>query len=312
MFNQNVIYGPGTGTFTSHTFEIIIMLLGAFVLGTWLGWALWSRYRQEAERLRLDNASLNATLAQLNADLDAARAQVAAAEGDRNSLAARMDLVTQENTDHQMRLDMLESDLRLAKERNRQLETELGLATTPAPKEEVPLEVETAPVAEVEPEPIAEPVPALVAELPQEKSSAPETQSPPAPVVIVQPMMVVAPSNEQLQSALAHSTTPEAETTHQEHIFQALVPPGQRDDLKIIEGIGPKIEEVLFKSGIDTYAELAATTVERLKDILAEAGPRFVMHDPGTWSAQALLAANGEWENLKSYQDFLNAGKRPT
>jgi hypothetical protein len=35
------------------------------------------------------------------------------------------------------------------------------------------------------------------------------------------------------------------------------------------------------------------------------------MHDPGTWSAQSLLAANGEWENLKAYQEFLNAGKRP-
>ena len=91
----------------------------------------------------------------------------------------------------------------------------------------------------------------------------------------------------------------------------ATVIAGPRDDLKIVEGIGPKIEELLFNAGVTTYGQLAATSVQQLKDILADAGARFAMHDPGTWSAQALLAANGEWENLKAYQDFLNAGKRP-
>ncbi|HNE28898.1 MAG TPA: tRNA-dihydrouridine synthase, partial [Saprospiraceae bacterium] len=84
-----------------------------------------------------------------------------------------------------------------------------------------------------------------------------------------------------------------------------------RDDLKIVEGIGPKIEELLFQNGVYTYQQLAETPVEDIRTILNNAGSRFAMHDPGTWSAQALLAANGEWDNLKAYQDFLNAGKRP-
>lgn len=86
---------------------------------------------------------------------------------------------------------------------------------------------------------------------------------------------------------------------------------GPRDDLTIIEGIGPKTEELLFNAGITTYGQLSATGVQQLKNILADAGPRFSMHDPGAWPAQALLAANGEWPELKAYQDFLNAGKRP-
>jgi hypothetical protein len=33
------------------------------------------------------------------------------------------------------------------------------------------------------------------------------------------------------------------------------------------------------------------------------------MHDPGTWSAQARLAANGEWELLEEYQEELKGGR---
>jgi predicted flap endonuclease-1-like 5' DNA nuclease len=86
----------------------------------------------------------------------------------------------------------------------------------------------------------------------------------------------------------------------------------RKDDLKIVEGIGPKIEELLFSNGIISYTQLAATPVNRIKEILVTSGPSYAMHDPGTWPAQALLAANGEWDNLKSYQSFLNAGKKPS
>ena len=51
MFEQAINEGPGTGSFATHTFEILIMLLGAFLLGLWLGWTLWNRNRQMAEKL---------------------------------------------------------------------------------------------------------------------------------------------------------------------------------------------------------------------------------------------------------------------
>ena len=105
--------------------------------------------------------------------------------------------------------------------------------------------------------------------------------------------------------------TPEADDNTVTTAAVSAFVPLKQDDLKIVEGIGPKIEELLFAAGIHTYSELAAAPVSRLNEILAEAGPRFSMHDPGTWSAQSLLAANGEWENLKAYQGFLDSGKAP-
>ena len=81
------------------------------------------------------------------------------------------------------------------------------------------------------------------------------------------------------------------------------------DDLKIIEGIGPKIAEVLNNADINNWATLAATEPGRLKEILEEAGGRFKMHTPYTWPLQARLAAAGRWDELKEYQKELKGGK---
>ena len=81
------------------------------------------------------------------------------------------------------------------------------------------------------------------------------------------------------------------------------------DDLKKIEGIGPKIEELFHNAGIMTFAQLSETSVETMEAILTEAGPRFSTHNPGTWAQQAGLAAAGKWEELKAWQDELDGGK---
>lgn len=81
------------------------------------------------------------------------------------------------------------------------------------------------------------------------------------------------------------------------------------DDLKIVEGIGPKIEELLHKADIKTWKALSEASVTRLKEILDAAGPSYQIHDPGTWAQQAGLADQGKWDELKKWQDELNAGK---
>ena len=83
------------------------------------------------------------------------------------------------------------------------------------------------------------------------------------------------------------------------------------DDLKIIEGIGPKIEELLNNDGIYKYAQLAATPVDTVRGILEKAGSRFRMHDPQTWGIQADIADKADWVKLKEYQDYLVAGRNP-
>ncbi len=83
----------------------------------------------------------------------------------------------------------------------------------------------------------------------------------------------------------------------------------KENDLKIVEGIGPKIEELFKTSGILTWKSLSETSVDRLKEILLKAGERFQMHDPGTWPRQAKLAYEGKWQELKDWQDKLDGGK---
>src|SRR5882757_5741490 len=53
-----------------------------------------------------------------------------------------------------------------------------------------------------------------------------------------------------------------------------------QDDLKIVEGIGPKIEELYHAAGIRTWLALSQTSKERSLEILHAAGERFVLHDP--------------------------------
>ena len=81
------------------------------------------------------------------------------------------------------------------------------------------------------------------------------------------------------------------------------------DDLKKIEGVGPKISELLAAGGYETFQKLSEADPEKLKALLLEAGSRYKMHDPTTWPQQAGLAAAGEWDQLKELQDRLDGGK---
>ena len=61
-------------------------------------------------------------------------------------------------------------------------------------------------------------------------------------------------------------------------------------ELQIVEGIGPKIEGLLKDAGIKNWKDLSEADYDTLKGILADAGPRYRMHDPKTWAKQAELA----------------------
>ena len=78
------------------------------------------------------------------------------------------------------------------------------------------------------------------------------------------------------------------------------------DDLKKVEGIGPKIAETLVEAGISTFAELAKTDAAKISEIIAGVRGN---HVTDTWPAQAQLAADGKWDELKKWQDELDGGK---
>ena len=81
------------------------------------------------------------------------------------------------------------------------------------------------------------------------------------------------------------------------------------NDLKIVEGIGPKIEELFHNAGILTWKDLSETPVEKCQQILDDAGDRFKIHNPATWPSQAETAYHGLWKVLKWWQDDMTGGR---
>ena len=82
------------------------------------------------------------------------------------------------------------------------------------------------------------------------------------------------------------------------------------NDLKIVEGIGPVIEGLLNKAGINTWKELSESTFDKLRAIMdAEDEQKFQIHNPATWPDQAGMAYRGEWKELLKWQDELDGGK---
>ncbi|MEM6516856.1 MAG: 50S ribosomal protein L21 [Bacteroidota bacterium] len=80
------------------------------------------------------------------------------------------------------------------------------------------------------------------------------------------------------------------------------------DDLKKIEGAGPKAAEALVNAGLDTFAKVAETDAAKLSEILSEASSRLSHIVTETWPKQAKLAAEGKWDELKKLQDRLDGG----
>jgi predicted flap endonuclease-1-like 5' DNA nuclease len=91
--------------------------------------------------------------------------------------------------------------------------------------------------------------------------------------------------------------------------FSVLGKKFKQDDLKVVEGIGPKIEQLYHNAGIKTWLALSQTPVEKSQSILDAAGERYKIHNPSTWAKQAGFAHQGKWKELKDWQENLKGGK---
>jgi len=116
---------------------------------------------------------------------------------------------------------------------------------------------------------------------------------------------------EELETVSAVSSV--SETTDEGTVVEReiVVPPhtGSEDDLKKIEGIGPKIERALKDRGIRSFQALSGMSVEDLQYILDTSEGNFTGNSPESWAQQANLAAEGRWAELKELQDRLDGGK---
>ena len=80
-------------------------------------------------------------------------------------------------------------------------------------------------------------------------------------------------------------------------------------DLTVIEGIGPRIAEVLKQAGVSDWKDLSETPVEELEAMLEQAGRNFAVHQATTWPEQAALAVAGNWEALAAFKQELEGGR---
>jgi len=89
---------------------------------------------------------------------------------------------------------------------------------------------------------------------------------------------------------------------------QVSAEPVAPDNLRKIEGIGPKSAATLQDAGILSFSQLASLAPDDIKNILTAAGIRIGF--PDTWPEQAALAAAGKWDELAALQDTLVGGRR--
>lgn len=261
--------------------EIVIMLLGAAICGFILAWLLFRNTKEEAEKLREEVASLQSENkkqqeAAKGSSLEKATLQQQIGQWKDEKDAVSVQLGEQDALIKQLQTEKGALSKQLQSEKDtfaKQLQAEKDALTALLQGEKDALAAQLQ-ECRAEHGRIGRQASALQEQLRQcqeEKASMTVVAAP-----IARGIMAAAP-------------TPE--------------------DLKIVEGIGPKIEQLFNKAGILTFLQLAEAPLERLQQILDEAGPRYQMHNPATWPRQALLAHEGKWEELKAYQDELNAGR---
>ncbi|MFN8372825.1 MAG: hypothetical protein U0694_08105 [Anaerolineae bacterium] len=89
----------------------------------------------------------------------------------------------------------------------------------------------------------------------------------------------------------------------------AFAPRPTPDDLTVIEGIGPRVQEALNRAGVLTYSQLAHMTAQEIYQVVkVEQGVRIV-GDTATWAKQAQYIVDGDMPGLKVYQTKLIAGR---
>jgi len=148
-----------------------------------------------------------------------------------------------------------------------------------------------------------------------ESFNAPDTAETKEENTAETPAEPVKATSEKVAKVVESSKAPETVETTEEKKVEAPAEPAKvadfaaKDDLKTVEGIGPKIEELLNVAGINTFSALENTAVDKLKGILADAGGRYKSHNPSTWPKQSGMAAAGKWDELKKWQDELDGGK---
>ncbi len=94
-----------------------------------------------------------------------------------------------------------------------------------------------------------------------------------------------------------------------ESAFAAFGKKIKQDDLKVVEGIGPKIEQLFLNNNITTWKALSEASEATCRQVLDSGGEAFKLHDPTSWPIQAKMCYEGRWKELVVWQDDHKNGK---
>ena len=143
---------------------------------------------------------------------------------------------------------------------------------------------------------------------PQPSTEATNTYTPPIAKVAETPKVAEAPVS--TAAPVAKATAPATVSIDLAAAKAAGFTIKNADDLTVIEGIGPKINELFKNAGLKTFADVAKASIPEMRKILDDGGSRFRIANPETWAQQAALAAANIWVELKKLQDELSGGLR--
>jgi predicted flap endonuclease-1-like 5' DNA nuclease len=134
----------------------------------------------------------------------------------------------------------------------------------------------------------------------QPRTAQVRSSAPPAPNM---PKAAVPPTTQQVVTTQAVPAAAPAPTMR--------VTTPKRDDLLIIEGIGPKSKEALYKAGVTSFEQIANLTPDDLHRIIKIEGGVNLVSDTKTWPKQARLLADGKMKDFEEYVKYLVNSRDP-
>lgn len=342
MFEQNPLTGPGTGNFTSHLLEIIIMLAIAALLGYLLGRLFANgKWRSIVNDIQGKLDLANNQNHQLEIDVRQHLHRVEALESDLKENTNKLVFLQEDLTYWKVQANKFEGSYNELSDQINALQTSLKQSKTGGKAvvsdknsgEEKSNDAGDSAARNIGQHDLEriEGIGPKINELLQSKgiNTFEELASTDlsALIDIISPMPgseMFEPSSWIHQARLASENNFEGLDDYQAHLIGGRDPAvndalntsseyfGSRvvyNDLKLLEGIGPKIEDLFNANGIYTWAKLAGTSVARCREILEFGGSAYTMHDPTTWPEQAALAASLDWAGLKNRMDELQGGR---
>ncbi len=330
---QNPATRPGTGTFTSHSLEIFLICLGMFLLGWFLHHLIHCvRHKNKIDELEANLKSARVRIRDLEGDLDSCNAAMVNVKGDNAALSAKLARLRDQGVEPPPDPDPVAEPEEIVSSLAGDI-----VGTTSAFDADGARAVFGKRIKEDDLK-IVEGIGPKTEALLHNSSIHTWNQLGITSVQQLQSILdkagdrfkLLNPSTWPKQSRMAADGEWIKLREYQNFLIGGVEPEGEvqpssisdieyisgmrivKDDLTIIEGIGPKIQALLKDNEIDSWYKLSTTPVDTLQGILDGAGDNYRIHDPGTWPKQAEMAYEGRWDDLKEYQDFLDGGKDPS